>query len=402
MIILKNVVENETVINTDEAEKEAYILNVAKSSSYQNQSEEYYEAFSKWRAKKNNHFGYDYVKDVRENTYVDGKGYVSTGPENAEKNALINCVRLISFMLIAAFSLNFVNYFIVAKLKGIKLYSPVFFAYQTSIEEVPFDVVLTTCALSVLKLLIPVVIFFMFTKMPLSVTFPKAAKKNRLVTVAGISFMMFASIFGRVNDSVLDFAFGKIGIAFSNFSYLNPTDLKSHIVYIVCECLVISVLTEILFRGVILQFFRQFGDLFALIAATIASGLFSGDITSICADTITALIIGIFTLRSGSIFTAFAMRISERLVTYLFIIMASYGNDSKAVLIESLVMLVIICFALIAYSLVIKTKDFDFNIKDSYTHLTLKNKCLHLISARESILFLVIVLITLILSIRFV
>lgn len=401
---MKIELDDDIVLEEVEAEKksESYILDVAKSSSYQNQTEKYYDDFGKWRSKKNNPFGYAYVKDVRERTYVDGKGFVSDGPDKAERKALANCFKLLAGLMIVTQLFVLAEYFFIAKIKGLTVFSTNFFGYALVSTDVSFDVVLVLGIMTILKLAVPIAIFFAVTKMPFSVALPKAKKRDFELSVSGVAFMLMATIFGRIANTALAYFAELIGIKMYDFSFINTTDVKSMIVYAVCEYVIASILMEIFFRGVILQIFRQYGDFFALMVSCIANVLFYGDFSTAGYMALTSAVIGLFTIRCGSVYTAIAMRVSARLVTMVVSIGIAFVDNEIALLVEAIVSVVIISFALITYSRMISSKLCDFNITDSYTHLSTKSKFVVMFSTREVVVWLVLVLILMIYNVRFI
>ncbi|MBQ7756456.1 MAG: CPBP family intramembrane metalloprotease [Oscillospiraceae bacterium] len=398
------VLDDEIILDDDEKidnDSSSYILDIAKSSSYQNQNVEYYNDYVKWRSKKNNKYGYAYVKDVREKTYVDGKGFVSDGPENAESSTLSNCFRLIAILLIISQVFTLLENFLIEKVMGYESYSANFFAYTSVKYDIDFAVVITYCAMNVLKLAVPILVFFLITDIPKSVVLPKASNSNYELTVSGIAFMLMATIFGRIANFGLSRIFALVGIRFSDFSFINTTDVKSIVLYAFCEYVVISILLEIFFRGIVLQLFRQYGDMFALLVSCITNVFFYNDFTMIGYIALTSVIIGLFTLRSGSIYTAIAMRVSARIVTLVVSLGLSRIDNDIAVLVEAIVSIVIISFALITYSRMVSKKPVNFNVSDSYTHLSTKTKFVIMFSSTTVIVWLVLVLLLMIFGVRF-
>ncbi len=55
-----------------------YLIDVAAEKVYVSQDKAYHDAFTKWRNDKHNRFGYRFVHDSREHTYVDGEGYADS------------------------------------------------------------------------------------------------------------------------------------------------------------------------------------------------------------------------------------------------------------------------------------------------------------------------------------
>lgn len=380
----------------------SYILNVAKSSSYQNQTEKYYADYGEWRTKKNNPYGYAYVKDVREKTYVDGKGFVSDGPDKAERKALGNCFKLVAMLMIFSQLLTLIEYFVIAHVKGVSFYSFNFFDYSSNVDKVSFDVLIISCVINILRLLVPIIAFFFVTKMPLSVALPKSKVKDYELAVVAISFMLMVTIMGRTANFALGKLFESVGLGYSDFMVLDTTDAATTVVYAICEFIITPVLMEILFRGIILQLFRQFGDMFAVSMACIMNVLYFNDFTTIGYSLLSAVIVGLFTLRSGSIYTAIAMRISTRLVIMVVSIGISYLDTDTALFVEEIVSLTIISFALSTYNKMVSHKPWDFNVTDSYTHLSTKSKFVVMFSCTAMIVWMVFCIVIMILNVRFV
>lgn len=382
--------------------KPDYILDVTKTSSYQNQTEEYYQLYGKWRSKEKNPFGYSYVKDVREHTYVDGKGFVSDGPDKAERKSLVACFNLIGLLLIISQVFSLIENIIISKINNFSIYSTNFYLDATNIDNVSFSVVLVSCVASILKLCVPIGLFFAITKFPKIVAMPKAKKTDYEMSISGVSFILMATMLCRAANIMLNFFTEKIGINFSNVEFIDTLDIKSIIIYCVCEYFIVGVLTEILFRGVILQFFRQFGDLFAIIVSCIANVVFCADISQLGSVALTSVVLALFTIRTGSITTAICMRLASKVVDMIVTMGVSSVSGDIKILVEGAVAVAIISFALATYSRMISSKMVNFNVSDSYTHLTMKEKFVLMVSSVPVVVWLVVALVSLIFSVRFV
>lgn len=382
--------------------KPDYILDVTKTSSYQNQTEEYYQLYGKWRSKEKNPFGYSYVKDVREHTYVDGKGFVSDGPDKAERKSLVACFNLIGLLLIISQVFSLIENIIISKINNFSIYSTNFYLDATNIDNVSFSVVLVSCVASILKLCVPIGLFFAITKFPKIVAMPKAKKTDYEMSISGVSFILMATMLCRAANIMLNFFTEKIGINFSNVEFIDTLDIKSIIIYCVCEYFIVGVLTEILFRGVILQFFRQFGDLFAIIVSCIANVVFCADISQLGSVALTSVVLALFTIRTGSITTAICMRLASKVVDMIVTMGVSSVSGDIKILVEGAVAVAIISFALATYSRMISSKMVNFNVSDSYTHLTMKEKFVLIVSSVPVVVWLVVALVSLIFSVRFV
>lgn len=379
-----------------------YLLDVAKSSSYQNQSEEYYQAFGKWRSRKNNRYGYAYVKDIRERTYMEGKGYLADGPDRAERHSLLNCFNLMGAMMVIMQALTFAQMMIMPYIGGTSNISLYFYSFENQLADVSLGLACFISLMNIMKLLIPLVIYFSMTRMPAVVAIPRANVRKPEITISGVAFMMMASVFGRFGNYFLSKLFALVNIDISGFNVISSSDPRASAVYFISECILVSALTELLFRGAILQTFRQYGDFFALMVTCLLEVLSFGDITMSGYIFLSSAVIGLFTLRSGSVFTAIIMRISARLVNFAASNWTSLAGDTYQLLVEAVVSVLVIGFALFTYSRLLSDKNCDFNITDSYTHLNTKSKLLIMLSSKELVVWIVMVFITMIFNIRFI
>lgn len=392
---------NEQNDKIDVPKRNEYLIDVARSSSYQNQSEEYYQKFGEWRSKKNNPFGYDYVKDSRERSYIKGKGYVHDGPDKAERIALLNCFAITGIMMVIIQLITMLQMLVMPRLGGETHVSLYFYSFKNHISDISLKLVCILNIFSITKLLIPIVLFFAITKMPFAVSLPRASKKNPEITTSGVAFMLMATVFGRFGNYGLSKLFALINIDISGFNMIYSSDPRANAVYFVSECIVVSILTEVLFRGIILQTFRQYGDFFALVMTCFFEMLYVGDFTMCGYIFLSSAVIGLFTIRSGSIYTAMIMRISARVVNFLASIGSAVVDDNMAIVTEAVISVIVIGFALFTYSRLMSKKNCNFNITDSYTHLTTKSKFLILLSSKAVVSWLVLVFITMIFNIRF-
>ncbi len=387
----------------DETEEdiEAYMIDVAKSSSYQNQTEEYYREFVKWRSKADNPYGYKFVKDSREHTYEDGKGFVDDGPSKAEKEALLNCCRLMGIVLLSLTFVTVIQMMVMPLFGGNSYVSDLFMSGFSVGEDKQRELVIASSIFSVLRLLVPAVIFKCVSRIPMKVILPKAEKRDLNLSVTGITFMLMAVIIGNYTNRYLAKLFALVNIDFSSFNMINTRDPVAIIVYSVCEYVIVSILIEIFYRGMILQTFRQFGDLFALILSGVINVLSFGDITMTGYIFMSSLVVGLFTLRSGSIYTAIAMRITARAAIFFTSVGITYVDPKISSLVETFISLTVISAALIAYSRLLSNGQRNFNLADTMTHINGKTKLITLLSSKAMTVWFVSAVIIIILNIRF-
>lgn len=394
--------ELENYVPPDPNAKPNYILDVAKSSSYQNQTEEYYQAYGKWRTKPKNHFGYSYIKDVREHTYIDGKGFLADGPDRNERIYLLNCFTLLGALMIIPQVLTYLDRFIISDMTNTSFFFNDFFMGITRVDNAPFKMVVISSVISILKLLIPIVAFLAITRFPRIVAFPKAKVKDYEMSISGISFLLMATILCRAGNLAVNWATSKVGIDFSSVSFIHTDDMRAVVFYAISEYIVVGILTEILFRGIILQFFRQYGDLFAIIVSCIANVVFCADISQLFNVALMSIVLALFTVRTGSLFTAVAMRLCSRLCEMVISIGLVNIDDSLTLLLECSASIIIVSFALVTYSKMISSRKINFNVSDSYTHLAMKEKFIIMVSSGTMVVWFVTAIVLTISSVRFI
>jgi membrane protease YdiL (CAAX protease family) len=141
-------------------------------------------------------------------------------------------------------------------------------------------------------------------KIPPELAFP--LKRPRLaITLPGLFVCLGASMVGFLVTSgiswFLEFMFGV-------YPYMPeqplPVGIAANVVSIISMTLVPAVFEELLFRGVILQSLRRFGDGFAIIVSSVLFGLLHGNLIQGVTTTIIGLLMGYFTLRTGSLLPA--------------------------------------------------------------------------------------------------
>ena len=84
---------------------------------------------------------------------------------------------------------------------------------------------------------------------------------------------------------------------------------KEFVIYIIFDVLVVTVITEMLYRGLFLAVLRQFGDVFAVIITSLLCGLMTHKYGLMPGIMIVSAVSSIGVLRSGSIFTAIYSKI---------------------------------------------------------------------------------------------
>ncbi len=350
-----------------------YMIDVAKEHEYQNQNEEYSSAFLKWRDDKKNPYGYQFVHDTREHTYVYGEGYVDKKPAHAEKKTLLKCCLLLGITMLVMLAVDVANMLTVRYYFDLNDGADIYYSDFYTHQPIDAEIVMFVAAFNLLKYIVPILVFKFLSRLPVKVMLPMA-KGSVKIGAFGVLIMLVVMAIGRIGNFVLAHLFALVNIDSTYYDYIYTENQAVMLVFFIVQCIIAPILMEILFRGLILQTFRQFGDLFAIIITGFVNCLcyysFSQIVYIFCAS----LVVGLFTIRTGSIYTAFAMRISSRVLTYIMTALSLQLGYIEGKIAETAICLAIFAGAIVVYSLLINSGGWNFNIKNDESHLTLGEK----------------------------
>ena len=151
--------------------------------------------------------------------------------------------------------------------------------------------------------IVALIVIKAWLKIPAKAAFP-INRKDFSITIPAIFICLGINVLGGyaygIISAITDSVFGVVS-GEPDFSL--PVGTAAIVVYSVSMTVLPAVLEEILFRGVIMQSLRRFGDGFALMASSLLFGLFHGNFAQFIPAFLAGLAIGYFVLRTGSIFT---------------------------------------------------------------------------------------------------
>ena len=128
-------------------------------------------------------------------------------------------------------------------------------------------------------------IFIRFTGIPLKVAAP--VPKGARLSKSGIFLILVILVFSRVFNYIISLVFGLINLdCVYAIAIHDPNNNLSDLIYLIFNCVLVSIVSELFFRGAVMQTFRQFGDTFAMLVSGIAFSLSYYDISSMgyCSD----------------------------------------------------------------------------------------------------------------------
>lgn len=365
-----------------------FVMDVAKERTFVNQSKEYNEEFAAWRADERNPYGYKFVQDVREHSYVVDEGYLKSKSDVAEKIALFKCLSLLGVTMILMIGMSALRSFFLEAVHPDFSGGVVYYKDRTALSDnlsVPFTI--TAMILDMAVYLVPAFIFMMVTKIPKKVVLP-LKKCKYSIAMSSVSIMLVVAIMGRFCRLVFaNFYAAAGGDAVYMFIY-NGNSLAVTILSWICQCVALPICMEILFRGVVLQTFRQFGDFFAITVSSIVGSFICYDLSYIGYAALCSVALGYSVVRSGSLRLTIYMHICAATVNY-FLATINFVNERIGLIVEASVCALIIGLSIVAYSRLTAKKSWNFNLGRDSTEMTFGQKLKIMLSTDTIVVWLV-------------
>lgn len=326
-------------------------INVIDEFDFSTQNDSYNEKYINWRKNKKNPFAFNYSKNPRESVFNDSRGFETTTFAEAEKFAVTNIMRIIGISMLIAVVIDTVMSKLLALIFhtiGANINANIFGSgyYGGSSEIVGMIVLIST-----LKLIIPTIFIHARLRLPFRVEFmSKVNSSVEIVNAIAITLMVCTVVClptAYSNDVQDIYAFFMSGST-DDVSFWGQSDF---IFYLIFNVLVLPIVSELFFRGAIFAALRQFGDIFAIIVTAVTACLLTRDFTEMPAALLISVVASLGMLRSGTIITAFFVRIIYRMYS-LAIIMLSSNNSLKALVHRNSFMLVTFIVGAVTFILI--------------------------------------------------
>lgn len=158
-------------------------------------------------------------------------------------------------------------------------------------------------AVYLLMFMIPLTIMRLWIGIPVRVAFPMRNPRTS-IAVPAVLFCLGASVIGMFSaTAVSTFIQSMFGVSSALYPNPKPIGWSATAVYLLHVTVAAAILEELVFRGVILQSLRRFGDTFALVCSSALFGLVHHNLEQSIMAFVIGLAIGFFVLRSGSLKT---------------------------------------------------------------------------------------------------
>lgn len=200
----------------------------------------------------------------------------------------------------------------------------------------------------VLGFWVAIVFIAALIKIPFSVAFPMRRPKAS-ITIPSVFVALGASIVGSMLVSWLTVLLeAALHVTPIMPDSPIPIGIGANIIYVVSLTVAPAIFEEMLFRGVIMQSLRRFGDGFALAVSAILFGLVHGNLIQGPNAILLGLVIGYFVLRTGSLVPGMVIHFVNNALAVLFTYLLEYMSDRQAEMLNLAVFVVYLAVGALA------------------------------------------------------
>lgn len=334
------------------------IVDVIDEFDYSTQNETYNEKFRKWRKKRDNPFAFCFAENKKESVYIDGRGFIADSAVDAEKKVLAYIFYYIGLASLIWIVLDNVVCKVVISvfdLCGVNIHNNYF---SSVIYGGSKEIVITIIIMAFVKVLVPLLFLHFKFRLPVKVEF-MGSMNNPVALMGAISMALIIctatsipSAYTSESKEVYEF--------FKNIQTdISVWGQSEFIVYTVFDIIIISVVSEIFFRGAMFAVLRQFGDVFAIVITSVMTMLLSQDLQTMPAILLISLVASYGMLASGTMFTSVAVVIVYKMYELALTIIETDSSD-KMPLTRNMFMIIMLIAGgaglLIYWIYMIKTK----------------------------------------------
>lgn len=194
-----------------------------------------------------------------------------------------------------------------------------------------------------------VIVFFVIlavTKIPVKIALP-SAPVNPVILIHAIFLCFFAQLAGSFINMGFHFIFAFLfGVRPIVPDWPMPDSATGMIFYFLTVVVIAAVFEEFILRGVVMQSLRRFGDQFALVVASILFALMHGNLIQAVNAFILGYIIGLFVLKTNSIWTGVIIHGTNNTIYVLYEYILKKGAPAE--LLAGVEFLVYIVFGVLA------------------------------------------------------
>lgn len=303
------------------------IIDVVDEFDYSTQNDNYNDSFIKWRKNKDNPFAFNFSANKNESLFIEGKGFINDS-FMASEYEIINRIFFIlgTAMLLWVAIDNIIGKIIIyiLDIMEVDIHTKFFGMsyYGGSVQVVTVMIIIT-----LIKIYVPVFYLHYKLKMPFKVEF-MSTMNHPIELISSIAISLVICTVINIPDAYSSSA-KEIYSYFKSIS----TDVSvwgqtEYIIYTVFDVIILSISSEILFRGAVFSALRQFGDIFAIIVTSVVAALLTQNFYDMMVMFVISIISSVGMLKSGSIFTSFAVSIVFKMYQLTIVIIEASNSEN--------------------------------------------------------------------------
>lgn len=229
-------------------------------------------------------------------TFVPGIGFVRRSPQDDERAQLRTAGTRLAAAMLFCLALMYLVYPVASLLS-----SRIVMLFHGSVSTAAAGLLSTTITY-LAAVLIPFGVYQARVGIPMRAAFALRRPRAWLV-VCGTLMFLAVTVVASFSSEVLDTVLGSVGLYARQNSAAMPADPFGIVLYVLLYVALSSVVEEFIFRGLVLQSLRRFGDGLALVCSSLLFALIHTDLLILPYAFLSGLVLGYFVLRSGSLVT---------------------------------------------------------------------------------------------------
>lgn len=179
---------------------------------------------------------------------------------------------------------------------------------------------------------------------------------NSKILLPLIIIALAASVIGEFYSSYFEVILSQFHLKMNEDLFSMPNNAPSLILSSVMTCIFAPFCEEFLFRGLIMQKLRKFGDFYALLVSSILFGILHANFSQTPFAFIVGMALGFAVIETGSLFSGIIIHFIINSVSTAVNISTLFIGDEKAILIYYIYAAVIIVAAIVSLIYLIKRK----------------------------------------------
>ncbi len=248
--------------------------------------------------------------------------------------------------------LSSIGYVIISFAASAVLYAAVLFLIRFTSVSAEVAEWIMTLVVYIISLVLPFGIYMLCIKIPIGVALP-FRKTSAGMTFGGLFVGLGVGIIASYATAYLQTALELFGIGITMPEYDVPSSLPALVLYLISMTIAPAFIEEMIFRGVVMQSLRRFGDVFAIIASSLIFGIFHLNLIQMPYAFILGLCIGYFVIRTGSLWVGVLIHFVNNSVAAAFTLIEPLCSENTYIMLNLLYNLVAALLGIIALCLLL-------------------------------------------------